>query len=135
MALAGFVLLPPWLTAECCICGFDVTTHPDDSQGGLAYCGDCGGATCARHRDDSQAQRCHRCAGKLMTLSRAVAVAKAMSRDPLYSEGAAVILAGNDDLVREYRGGELYARQVENEKRFNAHKRGERVLAFYVRAS
>lgn len=54
--------------AECCICGFTVTTHPDDSQGGLAFCGDCGKPTCAAHRDDSQAQRCHRCAGKLNQL-------------------------------------------------------------------
>ena len=72
--------------AECCICGFTVTTHPDDSQGGLAYCGDCGKPTCRAHRDDTQAQRCHRCAGKLMTLFEgdelALDIARARARQP-----------------------------------------------------
>ena len=72
---------------------------------------------------------------KLLTLSHAVAVAKAVSRDPLRSEGSATILAGADQFVREYRSGELYSRAAETEKAFKAHRRGERVLAFYVRAS
>ncbi len=79
-------------TAECCICGFTVTTHPDDSQGGLAYCGDCGKPTCAAHRDGTQAERCHRCAGKLMTLSKAIAVAKAVSRALVFTFKHSVVM-------------------------------------------
>ena len=42
--------------------------------------------TCRAHRDDTQAQRCHRCAGKLMTLFEgdelALDIARARARQP-----------------------------------------------------
>ena len=46
----------------CCVCGEEVSTHPDSSNGGLAQCGDCGKATCAQHRSDDLATRCTNCA-------------------------------------------------------------------------
>lgn len=41
-----------------------MTTHPDDCAGGLAYCGDCGGVTCAACREDNSAGRCPACSAK-----------------------------------------------------------------------
>jgi hypothetical protein len=48
----------------CGTCGERVTTHPDDCAGGLGYCGDCNGITCAACREDSSAGRCPACSAK-----------------------------------------------------------------------
>ncbi len=52
------------LHGYCVGCGDPVSTHPDDCAGGLAYCGDCGGITCAACREDSLAGRCPACQAK-----------------------------------------------------------------------
>lgn len=45
----------------CAFCGADCLTHPDAGNS-LAFCGDCGAATCPDHRVDDEAQRCVQCA-------------------------------------------------------------------------
>lgn len=49
-------------TPEAChICQRLLSTHSDAGVDALSYCGDCGKATCAEHRDESRASRCQAC--------------------------------------------------------------------------